>query len=86
MGKRGRVQQGRQVALKREEKPVMEQLRHVGEERAKLASALHELEGVQFRLVLDARLAGHTWAAIGEALGVSAQALHKRYAPTGKRP
>ena len=37
------------------------------------------LDRAQFAAVLDARLAGVTWAEIGRALGVTAQAVQKRY-------
>ena len=32
-------------------------------------------------MVRDAIEAGHTWAAVGESLGVSKQAAHERFAP-----
>lgn len=53
---------------------------------ARIAQDRHDLDGQQFAAVLDARLAGMTWAQIGRALGVSAQAVQKRYAPSSKQP
>ncbi len=38
-----------------------------------------------FQLVGFAREAGASWAAIGEALGVTTQAAHQRYGPKASR-
>lgn len=48
---------------------------------AQAAQARRDLDDTIAQAVKDAHAAGvMTWAAIGEALGVSAQAAHKRYA------
>lgn len=52
----------------------------------KVAADRADLEHRQFAAVLDARLAGVSWAKIGAALGVSAQAVQQRYAPTSTKP
>jgi ECF sigma factor len=44
-----------------------------------LTARLIELEADRERAVASAMGRGATWAEIGEALGVSAQAAHKRY-------
>jgi ECF sigma factor len=44
-----------------------------------LTVRMAELEASRERAVAAAMTAGATWAEIGEALGVSAQAAHKRY-------
>lgn len=43
------------------------------------AQARRDLEDTIAQAVRDEHAAGTTWAAIGAALGVSAQAAHKRY-------
>ncbi|MBH5334719.1 hypothetical protein IHE55_07895 [Streptomyces pactum] len=43
------------------------------------AALRHRLEGQEEILVYRARAAGTTWAQIAEALGVSKQAVHKKY-------
>lgn len=48
---------------------------------ATIAQRRQALDGEQFAGVLDARLARCTWAEIGAALGVTAQAAQQRYAP-----
>ncbi len=50
----------------------LDRLRTIAEDR-------HRLEREQFAAVLDARLNRATWAEIGEALGVTPQAVQKRY-------
>ena len=42
-------------------------------------------EALILEYVLDARERGVTWAVIGEALGVSTQAVHQRYRHAGDR-
>lgn len=44
-----------------------------------LTVRIADLEAQRERAVAAAMTAGATWAQIGEALGVSAQAAHKRY-------
>jgi FixJ family two-component response regulator len=44
-----------------------------------LTVRMADLEAARERAVAAAMTAGATWAQIGEALGVSAQAAHKRY-------
>jgi len=44
-----------------------------------LTARLVELEADRERAVASAMQGGATWAEIGQALGVSAQAAHKRY-------
>jgi hypothetical protein len=44
-----------------------------------LMARIGELEAARERAVAAAMDAGATWAEMGEALGVSAQAAHKRY-------
>ena len=44
-----------------------------------LTVRMAELESDRERAVAAAMTGGATWAEIGEALGVSAQAAHKRY-------
>ncbi len=44
-----------------------------------LTGRLAEMEAVRERAVAAAMERGATWAEIGEALGVTAQAAHKRY-------
>ena len=44
-----------------------------------LTARMAELEADRERAVAAAMAGGATWAEIGEALGVSAQAAHKRY-------
>lgn len=46
---------------------------------ARLALDRQELEHDVYGAVLDARLAGLSWSAIGRALEVTAQAAHLRY-------
>lgn len=48
-------------------------------ELAELMGQLARLESRRDTLVARARLGGATWAQIGDVLGVSAQAAHKRY-------
>ncbi len=43
------------------------------------AALRHRLEGCEEVLVYRARAAGTTWMQIAEALGVSKQAVHKKY-------
>ena len=43
------------------------------------AALRHRLEGYEEVLVYRARVAGTTWMQIAEALGVSKQAVHKKY-------
>ncbi|MCP9987021.1 hypothetical protein LUX01_10225 [Streptomyces sudanensis] len=43
------------------------------------AALRHRLEGQEEVLVYRARTAGATWTQIAEALGVSKQAVHKKY-------
>ncbi|URM90226.1 hypothetical protein LUW75_09740 [Streptomyces sp. MRC013] len=43
------------------------------------AALRRRLEGQEEVLVYRARVAGVTWAQIAEALGVSKQAVHKKY-------
>ncbi|OEJ49655.1 hypothetical protein [Streptomyces agglomeratus] len=43
------------------------------------AALRHRLEGQEEVLVYRARVAGTTWTQIAEALGVSKQAVHKKY-------
>lgn len=43
------------------------------------AALRHRLDGQEEILVHRARVAGTTWAQIAEALGVSKQAVHKKY-------
>ncbi len=38
-----------------------------------------EMEKYQRTAVAQARLSGHTWAEIGQALGMSRQAAHERF-------
>jgi hypothetical protein len=44
-----------------------------------LTARIGALEGDRERAVAAAMASGATWAEIGEALGVTAQAAHKRY-------
>ncbi len=44
-----------------------------------LTARIGELEAQRERAVVSAMTAGITWAEIGDALGVTAQAAHKRY-------
>jgi hypothetical protein len=44
-----------------------------------LTARIAELEAERERAVASAMAAGATWAEIGEALAVTAQAAHKRY-------
>lgn len=46
---------------------------------ARVAARRTKLEHDQAQAVLGARAAGATWSQIGAALGVSQQAVHKRY-------
>ena len=46
---------------------------------AATAEVMSEMEGVQAVLVRRARNEGATWAQIAAALGVSKQAVHKKY-------
>jgi DNA-directed RNA polymerase specialized sigma24 family protein len=48
-------------------------------ELADLTARLVELHARQDALVVRARAAGATWAQVADALGVTAQAAHKRY-------
>lgn len=49
--------------------------------------ALRRLAGALERSTVDSALAqGWTWAQIGEALGMTAQAAHKRLSPTRRAP
>jgi hypothetical protein len=47
------------------------------------AALRQRLEGQEEALVHRARVAGATWAQIAEALGVSKQAVHKKYGGRG---
>ena len=50
------------------------------QEALRAVSALRRLaDQIERRAVLSARDAGWSWAQIGDALGVSRQAIHKRY-------
>ncbi len=49
------------------------------ERAAKLTARIASLETDREAAVAAARAAGASWAEIGQALGVSAQAAHKRY-------
>lgn len=51
-----------------------------------IAARRADLDHEQFGAVLDARLAGVSWAKIGAALGVSAQAVQQRYAGISATP
>jgi len=44
-----------------------------------LHNGMHQLEGYQRELVRKARDAGHSWAEIAACLGVTPQAMSKRY-------
>jgi hypothetical protein len=44
------------------------------------------LQDVERGLVLDARRTGASWEEIGDALGLSRQAVHARHRPFVKRP
>lgn len=46
---------------------------------ADLATARAELEAAQTQTVLTARACGISWAAIGDALGITRQAAQQRY-------
>lgn len=48
-------------------------------ELAELTGRLARLESRRDTLVARARLGGATWAQVGDVLGVSPQAAHKRY-------
>lgn len=49
-------------------------------EGLRAVAALRRLaEGLEARQVITARRAGWTWEQIGDALGVSRQAVHKKY-------
>jgi DNA-directed RNA polymerase specialized sigma24 family protein len=48
-------------------------------ELADLTGQLGELRARRDTVVVEARTAGATWAQVADALGVSVQAVHKRY-------
>ena len=58
--------------------------------RREREATLYAFARAEFAAVLDARLEGATWAEVGRALGVSAQAVqqkfHGRMIPTGAEP
>ncbi|WP_107774774.1 sigma factor-like helix-turn-helix DNA-binding protein [Nocardioides sediminis] len=49
------------------------------EELMRIARAKHELADAEAEAVRRARLHGFSWAEIGTMLGVSKQAMHKKY-------
>ena len=49
------------------------------EELMRIARAKHELVAAEAAAVRRARIHGFTWAEIGTLLGVSKQAMHKKY-------
>lgn len=49
------------------------------EELMRIASAKHELAAAEAVAVRRARIHGFSWAEIGTMLGVSKQAMHKKY-------
>lgn len=51
-----------------------------------IAQRRTDLDSEQFGAVLEARLAGVSWARIGAALGVSAQAVQQRYSTISATP
>jgi hypothetical protein len=48
-------------------------------------SARTDLDEREYKAVKSARLAGASWDTIGEAMGVSRQAVHERYTRLGIR-
>ena len=65
----------RAVAIARSQSDVLRDLRHIPERRA-------VLDARQRELVDQARALGVGWGVLGAALGVSAQAVQKRYGST----
>jgi hypothetical protein len=55
--------------------PTLEELERIVDAQTELV----EGEAALRAAVHEAKAAGHTWRSIGNALGVSAQAAHKRY-------
>ncbi|MCE1180467.1 hypothetical protein ACQP1U_01585 [Actinomycetota bacterium] len=53
------------------------------ERLARVATAKSEIARAEAAEVRRARLAGMSWAEIGRVLGVSKQALHKKYGKVG---
>ncbi|MBC2934633.1 sigma factor-like helix-turn-helix DNA-binding protein [Nocardioides sp. zg-1228] len=49
------------------------------DELVRIARAKHELAAAEAVAVRRARVQGFTWAEIGTLLGVSKQAMHKKY-------
>ena len=62
----------------REPNPLNE-LRDLAERRERLAELHAELDREQAALVRKARNGGYGWQMIASALGVSKQAVHKKY-------
>jgi DNA-binding Lrp family transcriptional regulator len=50
-----------------------------------LWSERQEMDEREFQAVKRARLAGASWETIGDAMGVSRQAVHERYTRLGVR-
>ncbi len=48
-----------------------------------LCAARTALDGLEPRLVVEARLLGASWLDVGAALGVRAQTAHRRHCPRG---